>query len=282
MKDLLIKKNNNKKVILDDDTMKEIQQVLNADKRRKQIEWGIEPSNGLLLYGPPGTGKTTLAKVAAANNEYGFYYSSGSSFVEKYVGIGAKKVRELYTKAKTYVNNYNMPCIIFIDEIDAIGSKRDSSSSGGTREIENTLNQLLIEMDGADSNPNVITIAATNRLDILDSALTRSGRFDKKIELKLPNMESREKLFRLFGSKIKKKSKLPYKKLAEISDGLSGADIEYVIKQATMNAIDANKEKLTPSDIYKILEEFDCKKEERNSIGFIIPDTMTAVACENE
>lgn len=282
MKNLLIKKNKDKKVILDDDTMREIQQILNAEKRAKQIEWGIEPSNGLLLYGPPGTGKTTLAKVAAASNDYGFYYSSGSSFVEKYVGIGAKKIRELYTKAKTYVNNYNMPCIVFIDEIDAIGGKRNIDSGGGSKEIENTLNQLLIEMDGADSNPNVITIAATNRLDILDDALTRSGRFDKKIELRLPNTESREKLFRLFGSKIKKKSKLPYKKLAEISDGLSGADIEYIIKQAAMNAIDADKEKLTPSDIYKVLEEFDCKKEEYNTIGFIIPDTTIAVASECE
>lgn len=281
MKTLLTKKNNNKKVILDDDTMKEIQQVLNIDKRIKQIEWGIEPSNGLLLYGPPGTGKTTLARVAAINNEYGFYYASGSSFVEKYVGIGAKKVKELYTKAKSYVNNYNAPCIVFIDEIDAIGCKRNPDSGGGTREIENTLNQLLIEMDGVDSNPNVITIAATNRLDMLDSALTRSGRFDKKIEFKLPNIESREKLFRLFGSKIKKKSKLPYKKLAEISDGLSGADIEYIIKQSAMNAIDADKERLTPSDIYKVLEEFNCTKEkEHNAIGFIMPDTMIAVESE--
>lgn len=264
-----------KNVVLDEEVIKEIDQMINIEKRRKYKQWGLEASNSLLLYGPPGTGKTTIAKQIANLNNYGFIHESASRFVEKYVGIGAQRVHKIYDKAKRMSKEKgNIPVVVFIDEIDAIGAKRTKDSN---RELSNTLNQLLIEMDGFDSNPNIITIVATNRIDMLDDALLRSGRFDKKIEIGLPKQKERESLFKLFGSKIKKKSKLPYRKFAEISKGLSGADIELIIREATMRAIDSNKDKLTPSDVYAIIEKKTGKKKktENKRIGFRIESVVT-------
>ena len=260
-------------VILDDETIKEIEQVIDADKRKTYREWGLENSNGLLLYGPPGTGKTTLAKQIAKLNGYGFLHESGSRFVEKYVGVGPKRVEELFYEAKKMSKEKRKPVIVFIDEIDSIGSKRSAEIN---KEITNTLNQLFIELDGFDSNSNIITIAATNRLDMLDEALIRPGRFDKKVKVGLPKQREREALFKLFGSKIKKKSKLPYRKFAEISKGLSGADIELVIKEATMRAIDNNKDKLTPHDVYAIIEKKLGKKKKTDNkrIGYKVESVL--------
>ena len=260
-------------IILEKETIDEIEQVIDIDKRRTYKEWGLDNANGLLLYGPPGTGKTTLVKQIAKLNGYELFHESGSRFVEKYVGVGPKRIESLYSKAKKISRDHNVPVIIFIDEIDSIGTKRNEETN---KELNNTLNQLFVELDGFDSNSNIITIGATNRIDMLDEALLRPGRFDKKIKIGLPKQREREALFRLFGSKIKKKSKLPYKKFAEISEGLSGADIELVIKEATMKAIDNNKDKLTPSDIYTVLEKKTGKKQtEKKRIGYIVESATT-------
>ena len=196
------------------------------ENREKYIKDGCKIPRGLLLAGPPGTGKTLLAKALAGESNATFIPVSGSDFIEVFVGVGSQRVRELFKLARQ-----NSPAIIFIDEIDTIGTKRSSSSAGGHSEHSSTLNKLLTEMDGFTDNQNVLVIAATNRIDSLDSALTRSGRFDRKIIFDKPNKNERREMFRLYLGKVniseefKASEDLNITKLGDMTAGLSGADI---------------------------------------------------------
>lgn len=199
---------------------------------------------GALLVGPPGTGKTLLAKAVAGESKVPFFAISGSDFVEMFVGVGASRVRDLFKKARQ-----KAPSIIFIDEIDAVGKKRHGKMGGGNEEKDNTLNQLLVEMDGFSTDTSVIVMAATNRSDILDGALTRPGRFDRQIEVTLPNLEERVQVFLVHLKKIKvsdKYEKEVYaKKLAALTPGFSGADIENICNEAAIIAARGDKESVS-------------------------------------
>jgi len=199
--------------------------------------------NGLLLIGPPGTGKTLLARAIAGEADVPFLSISGSDFVEMFVGVGASRVRDLFGQAKK-----NAPCIVFIDEIDAVGRHRGAGLGGGHDEREQTLNQLLVEMDGFESNEGVILIAATNRPDVLDPALLRPGRFDRQVFVPLPDVKGREKIFEVHARKAPIDSDVDFSILARGTPGTSGADIENLINEAVLNAARANKEKVNMED----------------------------------
>lgn len=210
---------------------------------------GIEPPKGILLVGPPGTGKTLLAKAVANSTNATFIRTVGSELVRKYIGEGARLVRELFDLARA-----KSPSILFIDEIDAIGSRRLDISTSGDREVQRTLMQLLAEMDGFDPLGNVKIIAATNRPDILDEALTRPGRFDRIIEIPLPNEEAREKIFKIHTRKMNLVDvNLSY--LAKITPGMSGADIKAVCTEAGMNAIRDGRDYVILTDFAKAIEK---------------------------
>ncbi|MCF0206523.1 MAG: ATP-dependent zinc metalloprotease FtsH, partial [Bacteroidales bacterium] len=228
----------------------------------KYTKLGGKIPKGALLVGPPGTGKTLLAKAVAGEADVPFFSLSGSDFVEMFVGVGASRVRDLFQQAKG-----KAPCIIFIDEIDAIGRARGKSSSfSGNDERENTLNQLLTEMDGFDTNSGVIILAATNRAEILDSALMRAGRFDRQIHLELPDVHEREAIFKVHTAKLKMSSNVKIDFLAKQTPGFSGADIANVCNEAALIAARGDKSEIEKQDFLDAVDRIIGGLEKKNKI----------------
>lgn len=219
----------------------------------KYKKLGAKIPRGALLSGPPGTGKTLLAKACAGEAGVNFFYTSGSEFVEMFVGVGASRVRDLFKEAKA-----NSPAIIFIDEIDAIGKKRDNSVGSGSDERDSTLNQLLVELDGFSTDTEVVVFAATNRKELLDSALIRTGRFDRSIEVGLPDLEGRKEIFNVHLKPLKlsdeKTIENHAKRLATLTPGFSGADISNICNEAAILAARNNRESVTPYDFEMAVE----------------------------
>ncbi len=228
---------------------------------KKYTQFGAKIPNGILLVGPPGTGKTLLAKAVAGEAGVPFYSISGSDFVEMFVGVGAGRVRDMFRQAKK-----NAPCIVFIDELDAVGRQRGTGMGGGNDEREQTLNQLLVEMDGFSDNSGVIVIAATNRDDVLDPALLRAGRFDRKITVSLPDRKGRAAIFAVHARGKKISSLVDFDQLAKRTVGFSGADIESILNDAAILAVRLNKKEI---DIYDIDEAIDRRiaGPARDSVG---------------
>ena len=224
---------------------------------KKYKDWDVKLPKGILLAGPPGTGKTLLVKTLSQKLDIPLISASGSEFIEKYVGVGAKRVRDLFAKAKG-----KKKCIIFIDEIDAVGRRRDESDNS---ERASTVNQLLTEMDGFEEKDNIIVFAATNLVKILDPALVRSGRFDKKVYFDLPNSNERKQLCELYLKDMKLPSNLSYSTLAERTAGLSGADIANIANQSKIQAIQNNNDKntLKEKDIQEAIDEVMIGREKR-------------------
>ncbi len=220
---------------------------------------GIEPPKGVLLYGAPGTGKTLLAKAVAKRTNATFIRVVGSELVQKYIGEGARLVRELFDMAKE-----KSPSIIFIDELDAIGAKRLESTTSGDREVQRTLMQLLSEMDGFDVRGEVRLIAATNRPDILDPALLRPGRFDRMIEIPMPNFEARVQIFKIHTRKMTLAEEINFEQLASMTDGTTGADIRAVAMEAGMFAIRADRESVTMQDFEAAIKKVMGEEEEES------------------
>lgn len=223
-------------------------------------EIGIEPPKGVLLYGPPGTGKTMLAKAVAHHTNATFIRVVGSEFVQKYIGEGARLVREVFQLARE-----KAPSIIFIDELDAIAARRTGSDTSGDREVQRTLMQLLAEMDGFDPRGDVKIIGATNRIDILDPAILRPGRFDRIIEIPLPSFEGRVQIFKIHARKMKLAEDVDFNELARLSEGASGADIRAIVTEAGMLAIKEERLKVTMNDFLKAIEKV-MKKDTRSSV----------------
>ena len=226
----------------------EIVEFLKSPKKFTEI--GARIPKGVLLVGPPGTGKTLLAKAVAGEANVPFFSMSGSDFVEVFVGVGASRVRDLFDRAKK-----NMPCIIFIDEIDAVGRQRGAGLGGGNDEREQTLNQLLVNMDGFDSDTNIIVIAATNRSDVLDPALMRPGRFDRQVYIGLPDVKGREAIIRLHSRNKSMDGKVDFKKLARLTAGFSGADIENMLNEAAIIVARDNRKAICENDIAEAINK---------------------------
>ena len=227
-----------------DEAKAELEEVIDFLRDpKKYTKLGGRIPKGLLLVGPPGTGKTLLARAIAGEADVPFLSISGSDFVEMFVGVGASRVRDLFSQAKK-----NAPCIIFIDEIDAVGRHRGAGLGGGHDEREQTLNQLLVEMDGFESNEGVILVSATNRPDVLDPALLRPGRFDRQVVVPLPDVKGREMIFEVHGRKAPLADDVDYAVLARGTPGTSGADIENVVNEAVLNAARMNKDKVSMAD----------------------------------
>ncbi|NPA86022.1 MAG: AAA family ATPase [bacterium] len=245
--------------------IEKLKEIVELPLRRPELfeQLGIRPPKGVLLYGPPGCGKTLLAKAVAAESGANFVYVTGSEFARKYVGEGAELVRRLFRTARKHA-----PCIIFIDEIDAIGARRMYSESGAEREVSRTLNQLLAEMDGFEPNERVVVLAATNRLDVLDPALLRPGRFDRIIEIPLPDKQAREEIFALYLSRVRCTEPFDCKLLAEITEGFSGAEIELAVKEAALRALKDGRDSLSEQDLLKAIEEI---KERKRKAFELLP-----------
>ena len=229
----------------------------NPDKYKKI---GASMPKGLLLVGPPGTGKTMLAKAVAGEANVPFFSMSGSEFVEMFVGMGASKVRDLFRQAKE-----KAPCIVFIDEIDAIGKKRDGQI-GGNDEREQTLNQLLTEMDGFEGNTGVIILAATNRPETLDPALLRPGRFDRRVPVELPDLKGREEIIRVHAKKIRVGDNVDYSKIARMASGASGAELANIVNEAALRAVRDNREYATQEDLEESIEVVIAGYQKKNAI----------------
>ncbi len=226
----------------------------------KYQEIGASMPKGILLVGPPGTGKTMLAKAVAGEANVPFFSMSGSEFVEMFVGMGASKVRDLFRQAKE-----KAPCIVFIDEIDAIGKKRDGQV-GGNDEREQTLNQLLTEMDGFEGNNGVIILAATNRPESLDPALTRPGRFDRRVPVELPDLKGREEILKVHARKIKVAEDVDYNKIARMASGASGAELANIVNEAALRAVRAGRRFATESDLEESIEVVIAGYQKKNAI----------------
>lgn len=240
------------------ENLTEIVDYLHNPGKYKDI--GASMPKGILLVGPPGTGKTMLAKAVAGEANVPFFSMSGSEFVEMFVGMGASKVRDLFKQAKE-----KAPCIVFIDEIDAIGKKRDGQI-GGNDEREQTLNQLLTEMDGFEGNSGVIILAATNRPDALDPALTRPGRFDRRVPVELPDLKGREEILKVHAKKIKIADDVDFKLIARIASGASGAELANIINEAALRAVRDNRKFVNQSDLEESIEVVIAGYQKKNSI----------------
>lgn len=227
---------------------------------KKYSEIGASMPKGILLVGPPGTGKTMLAKAVAGEANVPFFSMSGSEFVEMFVGMGASKVRDLFKQAKE-----KAPCIVFIDEIDAIGKKRDGNISGND-EREQTLNQLLTEMDGFEGNTGVIILAATNRPESLDPALTRPGRFDRRVPVELPDLKGREEILKVHAKKIKTGPGIDYMQVAKMASGASGAELANIVNEAALRAVRDNRGLVTQADLEESIEVVIAGYQKKNAI----------------
>ena len=240
------------------ENLTEIVEYLHNPEKYKEI--GASMPKGILLVGPPGTGKTMLAKAVAGEASVPFFSISGSEFVEMFVGMGAAKVRDLFNQAKE-----KAPCIVFIDEIDAIGKKRDGSM-GGNDEREQTLNQLLTEMDGFEGNNGDIILAATNRPESLDPALTRPGRFDRRVPVELPDLKGREEILKVHAKKIRIAEDIDFNKVARMASGASGAELANIVNEAALRAIRDNRKYATQSDLEESIEVVIAGYQKKNAI----------------
>ena len=228
---------------------------------QKYTEVGASMPKGVLLVGPPGTGKTMLAKAVAGEANVPFFSISGSEFVEMFVGMGASKVRDLFKQAKE-----KAPCIVFIDEIDAIGQKRNSGNMGGNDEREQTLNQLLTEMDGFEGNNGVIILAATNRPEALDPALTRPGRFDRRVPVELPDLQGREAILKVHARKIKTTPDVDFHVIARMASGASGAELANIINEAALHAVRDHRTQVTQADLEESIEVVIAGYQKKNAV----------------
>ena len=241
------------------ENLTEIVDYLHNPKKYEEI--GASMPKGILLVGPPGTGKTLLAKAVAGEANVPFFSISGSEFVEMFVGMGASKVRDLFKQAKE-----KAPCIVFIDEIDAIGKKRDGGNLGGNDEREQTLNQLLTEMDGFEGNNGVIILAATNRPESLDPALTRPGRFDRRVPVELPDLKGRESILRVHAKKIKVADNVDYLQIARMASGASGAELANIVNEAALRAVRDVRSYATQEDLEESIEVVIAGYQKKNAI----------------
>ena len=242
-----------------EENLQEIVDYLHDPSKYRDI--GASMPKGVLLVGPPGTGKTMLAKAVAGEAEVPFFSMSGSEFVEMFVGMGASKVRDLFRQAKE-----KAPCIVFIDEIDAIGQKRNSGNFGGNDEREQTLNQLLTEMDGFEGNSGVIILAATNRPESLDPALTRPGRFDRRVPVELPDLKGREAILKVHAAKVKTEDNIDYLAIARMASGASGAELANIVNEAALRAVRDGRNAASQSDFEESIEVVIAGYEKKNSI----------------
>lgn len=243
-----------------EESLAEIVDYLHDPSKYKEI--GATMPKGVLLVGPPGTGKTMLAKAVAGEADVPFFSISGSEFVEMFVGMGASKVRDLFKQAKE-----KAPCIVFIDEIDAIGQKRNTGSGmGGNDEREQTLNQLLTEMDGFEGNSGVMILAATNRPESLDPALTRPGRFDRRVPVELPDLDGREKILKVHARKIKLAEDVDFKQVARMASGASGAELANIINEAALRAVRDGRKFATQADLEESIEVVIAGYQKKNAI----------------
>ncbi|MBR3126611.1 MAG: ATP-dependent zinc metalloprotease FtsH [Mogibacterium sp.] len=242
-----------------EENLQEIVDYLHDPAKYRDI--GASMPKGVLLVGPPGTGKTMLAKAVAGEANVPFFSMSGSEFVEMFVGMGASKVRDLFRQAKE-----KAPCIVFIDEIDAIGQKRNSGNFGGNDEREQTLNQLLTEMDGFEGNSGVIILAATNRPESLDPALTRPGRFDRRVPVELPDLKGREAILKVHAAKIKTEDNIDYSVIARMAAGASGAELANIVNEAALRAVRDGRSAASQSDFEESIEVVIAGYEKKNSI----------------
>ena len=240
------------------ESLTEIVDYLHNPNKYKEV--GAAMPKGILLVGPPGTGKTMLAKAVAGEANVPFFSMSGSEFVEMFVGMGAAKVRDLFKQAKE-----KAPCIVFIDEIDAIGKKREGQI-GGNDEREQTLNQLLTEMDGFEENSGVILLAATNRPESLDPALTRPGRFDRRIPVELPDLKGREEILKVHAKKIKMANDVDFSKIARMASGASGAELANIINEAALRAVRNNRKNVCEADLEESIEVVIAGYQKKNAI----------------
>ena len=242
-----------------EDALKEVVDYLHNPKKYSEI--GAQMPKGILLVGPPGTGKTMLAKAVAGEAGVPFFSMSGSEFVEMFVGMGASKVRDLFKQAKE-----KAPCIVFIDEIDAIGGKRSNGGMGGHDEREQTLNQLLTEMDGFDGNSGVMILAATNRPEYLDAALTRPGRFDRRVTVDLPDLKGREAILKVHCKKVKVEPNIDYTVVARMASGASGAELANIVNEAALHAVRAGRKAVTQADLEESIEVVIAGYQKKNAI----------------
>lgn len=239
--------------------LKEIVSFLNNPGRYNEI--GAKMPKGALLVGPPGTGKTLLARAVAGEAGVPFYFIAGSEFVEMFVGRGAKRVRDLFKEARKHA-----PCIVFIDEIDTIGKKRDGSGFNGNDEREQTLNQLLAEMDGFDGSKGIVLLAATNRPDSLDPALTRPGRFDRRIPVELPDLEGREAILQLHAKNVKMTPNIDFNMIARASAGTSGADLANIINEGALLAVRDGRKQVAQRDLEEAIEIVIAGEQKKNKV----------------
>ena len=242
-----------------EESLAEIVDYLHDPEKYKEI--GATMPKGVLLVGPPGTGKTMLAKAVAGEANVPFFSMSGSEFVEMFVGMGASKVRDLFKQAKE-----KAPCIVFIDEIDAIGQKRNTGGMGSNDEREQTLNQLLTEMDGFEGNSGVIILAATNRPESLDPALTRPGRFDRRVPVELPDLQGRERILKVHAKKVKLADDVDFQQIARMASGASGAELANIINEAALRAVRDGRKFATQADLEESIEVVIAGYQKKNAI----------------
>ena len=246
----------------EDEAKENLQEVVNyLHDPSKYESIGAKMPKGILLVGPPGTGKTMLAKAVAGESNVPFFSISGSEFGEMFVGMGASKVRDLFKQAKE-----KAPCIVFIDEIDAIGQKRSGGQYGGNDEREQTLNQLLTEMDGFEGNTGVIILAATNRPESLDPALTRPGRFDRRVPVELPDLKGREEILKVHAKKVALAPGIDFTTVARMASGASGAELANIVNEAALRAVRAGRKSVTQSDLEESIEVVIAGYQKKNSI----------------